>query len=407
MRKSISLIFVLIFMLSQHTSGDLVHQYSKEGNLEKIKLLWDTDPEIIRSKDQYGWTPLHYSAVFCHYELGEFLIQKEVDIDATDVYGLTALDLAGLSRCNGLVVLLLQQGAMVNPKAEAMLSSLPYMGFRKELIDLFAKNGIDLRPKNTSVDSTTIEKTIMRLPTNSKDIPTLESLANSHTFNVGTNSLHKAVINNDLDTVKSLIISNRKLVNKGDDHGITPLHYAAVKGLSKILIYLISKGARVNRRTKTGITPLYGAVSAGQIETVGLLIIYGAKINSIAKEGATPMHAVTDVSVAKLLHKHGAKINKKNLYGYTPLHSAAYGGYTEVVKFLISKGAYIDAQSNFGWTPLMEAIYNRRTEVVDVLLNNGANVHAKTHSGSTPLMIAEKLRYPEIAELLMKSVDKF
>lgn len=49
-----------------------------------------------------------------------------------------------------------------------------------------------------------------------------------------------------------------------DDHGFTPLHWAAREGWVTIFDILVARGARINNLNNGGDTPLHCAVSKGQ-----------------------------------------------------------------------------------------------------------------------------------------------
>ena len=72
---------------------------------------------------------------------------------------------------------------------------------------------------------------------------------------------------------------SQKLLSKGakvNQAGWSALHYAAIKGHSKIVALLIAKGASVNEHSPDGDTPLILAVRSGDVDTVQALIRAGA-----------------------------------------------------------------------------------------------------------------------------------
>jgi len=72
---------------------------------------------------------------------------------------------------------------------------------------------------------------------------------------------------------------SQKLLSKGariNQPGWSALHYAAIKGHSKIVSLLISNGAKVNEHSPDGDTPLILAVRSGDVDTVQALIRAGA-----------------------------------------------------------------------------------------------------------------------------------
>jgi ankyrin repeat protein len=72
---------------------------------------------------------------------------------------------------------------------------------------------------------------------------------------------------------------SQKLLSMGakvNQAGWSALHYAAIKGHSKIVAMLITKGANVNEPSPDGDTPLILAVRSGDVDTVQALIRAGA-----------------------------------------------------------------------------------------------------------------------------------
>ena len=76
----------------------------------------------------------------------------------------------------------------------------------------------------------------------------------------------------DLPRSQALLAKGAKV----NQPGWSALHYAAVKGQSKIVSLLLSKGALVNEPSPDGDTPLILAVRAGDVDTVQALVRAGA-----------------------------------------------------------------------------------------------------------------------------------
>ncbi len=103
--------------------------------------------------------------------------------------------------------------------------------------------------------------------------------------------LHNAVIEKDLDKVKSLIKDGWD-VNEIDYNHWTPLHYATQDGMDNITETLIENGAEIDVKDDYGNTPLSNA-------------IYNSNVGN-------------SVEVIKILLKNGADKFLKNNYGVSP-----------------------------------------------------------------------------------------
>ncbi|KAK8768403.1 hypothetical protein V5799_015134 [Amblyomma americanum] len=120
---------------------------------------------------------------------------------------------------------------------------------------------------------------------------------------------------------KALPTASRKVAERRNRMGETPLQVAAIKGDAARVKALLSAGANPNVRDNAGWTPLHEASSQGALEVVRLLIAAGACVNAAGPDGITP------------------------------LHDAVLSNVPDVVLLLRSAGANADASANDGRTP--------------------------------------------------------
>ncbi|KAF4635278.1 hypothetical protein G7Y89_g2831 [Cudoniella acicularis] len=118
-------------------------------------------------------------------------------------------------------------------------------------------------------------------------------------------------------------------INAPDNHGITPMHLAAVT--SEINVWkLVRAGSRIDARTVHGLTPLHYAAQASLSNAVGLLTeLYKAQslpFDSQDSKGRTPLHYAArsgQPESVKMLIDTGASPNIRDKLGRTALHAAA------------------------------------------------------------------------------------
>ena len=128
---------------------------------------------------------------------------------------------------------------------------------------------------------------------------------------------------------------------------------------------------------------------------------------------------VDDLESAKLLVAAGANVNDADAWGVSATTLAAHSGFTELVEFLLDKGADPNAAPN-GFTALHEAIMRRDEKMVAALLDHGAdaNTPLKTWTptrrssedwnfepslvGATPFWLAARFTEPNVMRLLLK-----
>jgi len=242
---------------------------------------------------------------------------------------------------------------------------------------------------------------------------------------------------------------------------------------------LLAHGANVNRRDDKGRTPLHYATLKQYPEVAQLLIEHGAEVNTIDENGEYPLHqaaAYKDTAIAQLLIENGADINCQSNSGTTPLLIAIVSMHPKMALFLVEKGAnprlgggrgpisfavdaeyesmmqpfilhYIKADKSSydqrsiyeftlyciistGSLPMAQlalaqkevdvnsilvgvnttllgvAVRFGRTEMVKLLIDRGANVNAPVHArrkkrGKAPLHCAARLGHLAIAKLLI------
>jgi ankyrin repeat protein len=93
-------------------------------------------------------------------------------------------------------------------------------------------------------------------------------------------SIREAVKTGNIEAVKQHLDAGADVNAKGK-YGRTPLHYAATRGLKKIIELLIARGADVNTKIEVGDykgqTPLDGAIQWNHTEIADLLRKHGGK----------------------------------------------------------------------------------------------------------------------------------
>ena len=85
-------------------------------DMEKIKSMVSTSPEIVTSSDESGFTALHFIAGEEHAEVAIFLIANGADVNAKNDEGITPLHLAAWPH---MAELLVSQGADLNIRDKA------------------------------------------------------------------------------------------------------------------------------------------------------------------------------------------------------------------------------------------------------------------------------------------------
>ena len=310
-------------------------------------------------------------------------LMDDVDVNATQPDGATALAWAVHLQEHGTAELLLSVGADVNTS------------------DDYGDTPLTLAAANA--DSDLIEKL-------------LEAGADPHAARWnGETALMFAAGAGLADSVELLIAKGARLDATESRRGQTALMWAAAEGRTAVVELLIRKGADVNTASQTGFTPLAFAVTRNDLESIGNLIEAGADPNATPADGGSPVNmaaAYGHPDALRILLKAGAGFSKADKEGRTPLYSAAEAGDAESVAMLLAAGAdpnWITASievsgPNKGmrrldgeFTPLLAAAKGGHLKVMRQLAAAGANTKARTQDGATLLMqAARSARMPVI-----------
>jgi ankyrin repeat protein len=213
-----------------------------------------------------------------------------------------------------------------------------------------------------------------------------------------------AILQSDLNRYGSYLdVLHADDVNLADNHGNTPLMFAAKHGLLTVLQALMNKGADVNIAEINGWTPLMIAAEKGLLAiTQALLSAPAIDINAIKPDGVTALIIAASNGkddVVKALINKGANVNLADNNGWTPLMFAAEKGHLTTIQALLSApGINIDAKKSDGGTALYLAASNGKDDVVKALIKQSADVDITDNHGQTPMMVANSLGYLTIVQ---------
>ena len=159
--------------------------------------------------------------------------------------------------------------------------------------------------------------------------------------------IKKAIVDNNLNHVKSLVEEHPEIVNITNSAGEGPLYMATYFGHLPIIEYLV---------------------------------------------------------------EHGADIDKQeNRNGWTALNIAVYRGHTNVVEYFINQGADWNIATNYGDTPIIIACHNNKNnshlEIIKMLLLVTADVTVENSGGLNALSYAEEQNDEIVIQLLTDIMD--
>jgi len=193
----------------------------------------------------------------------------------------------------------------------------------------------------------------------------------------GLRLLHVACFHHRSNVVRLLIDAGCDINVLDDEGGYTALSMAIIGNNHTSAVELIDAGADCLRASNTGRTPLYVAVEKGMSELV-------VKLISTADIEVNAPTAITEQS------------------GSRPLHLALLHSQTHLVPVLLKMGADVNlAESDRRCTPLLMACILEDEWTVKKFLSVGASLTAVTSEGRTALYIAAEKGNPALLRILL------
>lgn len=190
-----------------------------------------------------------------------------------------------------------------------------------------------------------------------------------------------------------------------DKTGMSPLHWATLKGYEVCVRLLLDRGADVDILQKGHNTPLLLAAAAGHDTICRLLIDRGAAVRARnhRDHDAVFMAVVYGHSskglpwTLQLLHAKGLDLNQSDNVGATPLHYCAQRNLARPVRMLVDSGANVNAiHGTTQLTPLQMACSNAHPDVETIrsFLDKGAYPNWKDIQGRTAFDFAMRSNQP-------------
>jgi ankyrin repeat protein len=185
-----------------------------------------------------------------------------------------------------------------------------------------------------------------------------------------------------------------------------PLYYAARLGFRGLAENLISKHPEhVNAWGGWELTPMHIAASKGHTDIVLLLLEYGADVDGGGRGESTPLYRAADngkLEAGQYLLDRGADINARSPSSgeQTPLFRAVFHGHVEFARMLLKRGASVGIPDDSGRTPVHWAVANGDILAMQLLMEYGADVNAPDKKGKTPSEFGLWFGKHEIVKLL-------
>uniref|UniRef100_A0A8C7I0N4 Transient receptor potential cation channel, subfamily A, member 1a n=1 Tax=Oncorhynchus kisutch TaxID=8019 RepID=A0A8C7I0N4_ONCKI len=308
-----------------------LHFACTQGASEAVKLMlsaYDRVCDVINIPDGASQTPLHKATIFDHVGLAEYLISKGADINSIDCKGHTPLLLATSCRAWKTVGLLLTHGANLKIKDKydcnflhlAILQPKGLKNLPPEALQ--CSNVRELLGAEDNEGCTPLHYACrLGIPESVTDMLGL-NVSLDQKSKQKKSALHFAAEYGRINTCHRLLewMTCTRLLNEGDESGMTPLHLASRGGHIKVLELLLRKGALFHRKSK-GYCCCYIQSSVLISKCYVLLLVQNTALHLAAREG----HA----AAVTLLLGRGAQmtLNKSDA---SFLHEAVLNGRKDV-----------------------------------------------------------------------------
>ncbi len=251
--------------------------------------------------------------------------------------------------------------------------------------------------------------------------------------------------NAPIETIKFLLAQKGNPVNKITHDSRIYLHWAAMRGSSELVEYLIAKGSELRLQDSHGSEPIVFAASAGQQNTAVYDAFFkaGIDVKTKYKKGANLLLLGiandSELAVSNYLVTKGLSLKDVDEEGNTAFDYAARSGNIEFLKALLNKGAkatdgaLLFASQGGRGTSSSIALYKylvedlklnpgiinksgnnvlhsivrkpNQEEIISYFLAKGVDVNTADEDGNTPFMYAATRSSLAVIELLLPKVE--
>jgi ankyrin repeat protein len=241
---------------------------AETGNLETVRAIVDSNPDLIEQEDAAGWNAAAYAAWNGHKPVYDYLLSQGA---ATTVFTTAALgplpDLVQRLRTNPLAVNARDGRYKASPLIWSVRTG------NQAALEFLLDLGADVNAPDRS----------------------------------GATALHAAVGGGQLEIGRTLLFAGAD-PSICDDRGLAALHLAADSGQLQFCVLLLDAGAAPDARDGAGNTALHLAAARGDFELCEYLLFLGAQAGVQNDRGLTPRDVAERAGhrdVAALLRAQG------------------------------------------------------------------------------------------------------
>jgi ankyrin repeat protein len=198
----------------------------------------------------------------------------------------------------------------------------------------------------------------------------------NHRDHRGITPFFAAVFSGAGTQLLELLCSASAEVSEQDNHGVSALHFAALKEDIALMEWLVLKGANVNAITELQTTPIMLSAKRGHLKGISLLLRANANTNTQDEAGCTALMLALSgdhLPCALALLSGMASVMLVDNAGRNALFYAIFSQNMEAVQGVVEKGARVNMLDEEGRSPLYQACLMGDRSIVLHLLEHDAD----------------------------------
>ncbi|MFC1483969.1 ankyrin repeat domain-containing protein [Candidatus Neomarinimicrobiota bacterium] len=254
-----------------------IHDAVRQGNLETVVQLIQTDPSLVNQRMERGYSPLHWAVNRNDTAITRYLVDHGADLEAKDADGDTPLHWTAyynrLANCRILVSAGADLNSLNNLEVTPLLAAIESANSAVARLLIQAGPGLNLTQFDDLSTFRAVFAGFIELVENRLATGEVDMLSRGPE---GITLLHAAA-RSDTDALLNLLLDKGAPINEQDDFGLTALHYAALWNRPETIVLLVDRGADINLRDFAGRTALQTAWENDILGVAYLLLELGAE----------------------------------------------------------------------------------------------------------------------------------